>query len=203
VLALEITALTSETCRRCGKLKREGGSPDTSQSRRLNNLTRLLCIRAVEAGLFSSSTVVCPSPCTWILSITISSDSDPTLANLNAANHPFDRKVMTTFATELMSLAEIGKAIFRLFQGVAGLSVVAQLDPSHTSTLKLIHAEGERFKLWAANLGLLVPGHGSLDYRVREAEGLASTLKSFLLDLNESVEEGTSFLVRGIDSICA
>lgn len=99
--------------------------------------------------------------------------------------------------SELMSLAGIGKATFRLFQEVATPSVAAQLDPSDTSTLKLISAEGERFKLWAANLGLLVPGHGSLDYRVREAGGLASTLKSFLLDLNESVEEGTSFLARG------
>lgn len=102
-----------------------------------------------------------------------------------------------------MTLAEIGKGIFRLFQGLAAPSVVAQLHPSDTSTLKLINAEGERFKLWAANLGLLVPGHGSLDYRVREAEGLASILKSFLLDLHESVQEGTSFLVRGVDSECA
>lgn len=50
--------------------------------------------------------------------------------------------------------------------------------------------ELQRFELWAANMGLFVPGHGSLDYRVREAEKLAQTLRRFMQDLNTSLEDG-------------
>lgn len=50
-------------------------------------------------------------------------------------------------------------------------------------------AEAERFELWAANLGLFVPGHGSLDYRVREAERLGQTLYRFLQDLVNSLDD--------------
>ncbi|KAG8161163.1 hypothetical protein KVR01_009427 [Diaporthe batatas] len=50
-------------------------------------------------------------------------------------------------------------------------------------------AESQRFELWAANMGLFVPGHGSLDYRVREAEKLAQTLRRFMQDLNTSLED--------------
>ncbi|KAH8780003.1 hypothetical protein F5883DRAFT_484894, partial [Diaporthe sp. PMI_573] len=54
----------------------------------------------------------------------------------------------------------------------------------------LFVAESERFDLWAANMGLFVAGHGSLDYRVREAEGLAQTLRGFMQDLINSLEDG-------------
>jgi len=50
--------------------------------------------------------------------------------------------------------------------------------------------EAERFELWAVNLGLFVAGHGSLDYRVREAASLAETIRRFLHELRGSLEEG-------------
>ncbi|KAF3769615.1 hypothetical protein M406DRAFT_348801 [Cryphonectria parasitica EP155] len=55
--------------------------------------------------------------------------------------------------------------------------------------VSLFLAESERFELWAANLGLFVPGHGSLDYRVREAERLAQTLQRLLGELIDSLDE--------------
>ena len=54
----------------------------------------------------------------------------------------------------------------------------------------LFEAEADRFELWAVNLGLFVPGHGSLDYRVREAESLEHTLRRFMKGLNDSLTEG-------------
>lgn len=54
----------------------------------------------------------------------------------------------------------------------------------------LLVAESDRFELWAANMGLFVAGHGSLDYRVREAERLAQTLRRFMQDLINSLDDG-------------
>ena len=42
------------------------------------------------------------------------------------------------------------------------------------------------------NLGLFVAGHGSLSYRLREAERLESTVRRFIEDLNSSLTEGSS-----------
>ena len=56
--------------------------------------------------------------------------------------------------------------------------------------------EAERFELWAVNLGLFVVGHGSLDYRVRDAERLAQTIRRFLLELIDSLAEGRTSVVR-------
>jgi len=54
----------------------------------------------------------------------------------------------------------------------------------------LFAAEADRFELWAVNLGVFISGHGSLDYRVREAESFERSLRRFMTDLNESLDEG-------------
>jgi hypothetical protein len=88
---------------------------------------------------------------------------------------------------ETHEFKSLGLAIFRLFSAVADLS---PSTASITSPLRLITAEGERFKLWSANLGLLIPGHGSLAYRLRDAGGLESLINRFLLDLRDTLREG-------------
>ena len=88
------------------------------------------------------------------------------------------------------SLAAIGYDIYRLLNEIAIKDFHLEPDSEDARSINLIIHEGQRFKVWAVSLGLLVPGHGSLDYRVREAESLAQTLKSFLCDLVESLEEG-------------
>ncbi|CAN9280634.1 unnamed protein product [Alternaria alternata] len=50
-------------------------------------------------------------------------------------------------------------------------------------------AESERFELWATNLGLFVAGHGSLDYRTRQAENIKGMLHRFLSALVSSLSE--------------
>ena len=68
------------------------------------------------------------------------------------------------------SLADLGFEALSLFQRVQTVDN-DKTSPGWPATS--ITAEAERFELWAVNLGLFVAGHGSLDYRVREADRLA------------------------------
>ena len=54
----------------------------------------------------------------------------------------------------------------------------------------MLNAEADRFELWAINMGLFSLSHGSLDYRVREAESLEHILRKFMTDINEALAEG-------------
>lgn len=88
------------------------------------------------------------------------------------------------------SLAQVGHDIYALLEQIA-ISRINFLDgPGALQTLDLIVNESDRFKIWSISTGLLVPGHGSLDYRVREAESLSRTFFSFLTDLRSNFEEG-------------
>lgn len=91
------------------------------------------------------------------------------------------------------SLADLGFEALSLFQRVQTQhSDKASQDwPAASFT-----AEAERFELWAVNLGLFVAGHGSLDYRVREADRLAQTIRRFLQELMDSLVEGETILLR-------
>ncbi|KAF3133224.1 hypothetical protein TWF569_010668 [Orbilia oligospora] len=60
---------------------------------------------------------------------------------------------------------------------------VASDDPFETQ----LAAEANRFGLWAMNLGVFAPDHGSLDYRVRDAETIRGMLETFLISLNTSL----------------
>ncbi|KAK6517407.1 hypothetical protein TWF281_004064 [Arthrobotrys megalospora] len=63
-------------------------------------------------------------------------------------------------------------------------------DPSRDASIAtLLSAEADRFGLWAVSLGLFVPGHGSLDYRVRGAENIKNMLEKFLDTLKSSLVE--------------
>ena len=91
------------------------------------------------------------------------------------------------------SLADLGLEALSLFQRVQTLdgNKTSQDWPAASFT-----AEAERFELWAVNLGLFVVGHGSLDYRVREADRLAQTIRRFLQELMDSLAEGRTFFTQ-------
>ena len=91
------------------------------------------------------------------------------------------------------SLGDLGFKALSLFERAQAMNVdkTSQAWPAASFT-----TEAERFELWAVNLGLFVVGHGSLDYRVREAERLAQTIRRFLLELIDSLVEGGTFLIR-------
>ena len=91
------------------------------------------------------------------------------------------------------SLADLGYEALSLFQRVE--TVDSDKTPQDWPTASFT-AEAERFELWAVNLGLFVTGHGSLDYRVREADRLAQTIRRFLQELMDSLVEGEIILVR-------
>lgn len=88
------------------------------------------------------------------------------------------------------SLAHVGHVIYALLEQVAIFRPKLPSNSEALQTLNLIINESDRFKIWSSSTGLLIPGHGSLDYRVREAESLSKTFCSFLTDLRENFEEG-------------
>ena len=96
------------------------------------------------------------------------------------------------------SLADLGFETLNLFQRVQGLEhdQTSQDWPAASFT-----TEAERFELWAVNLGLFVVGHGSLDYRVREAHRLAQTISRFLRELIDSLAEGKTAHIPHIISL--
>lgn len=87
------------------------------------------------------------------------------------------------------SLSAVGAETMKLLDQLKAINQCAG-NPNLEWPQALFSAEVDRFKLWAVNLGLFVPGHGSLDYRVRDAESLMGTLRRFMTDLNESLKEG-------------
>ena len=92
-----------------------------------------------------------------------------------------------------VSLADLGFKALSLFERVQNVDSdkTSQDWPAASFT-----AEAERFELWAVNLGLFVVGHGSLDYRVREADRLAQTIRRFLQELMDSLAEGKTIFGR-------
>jgi hypothetical protein len=90
----------------------------------------------------------------------------------------------------MVALSSTGLDITRQFHKVDSLTRQVG-DAKHREWPRaLFSAESERFELWAVNMGLFVPGHGSLDYRVRDAASLKSTLAKFMTDLNDSLTQG-------------
>ena len=92
------------------------------------------------------------------------------------------------------SLADLGFETLKLFQQVLDLR---RDEVSENWPAAQFASEAERFELWAVNLGLFVVGHGSLDYRVREADRLAQTIRRFLQELVDTLAEGERFSSPG------
>ena len=86
------------------------------------------------------------------------------------------------------SLHMIGLETLQLFRKIRNSFVDDDQEWPHAS----FEAEADRFELWAVNLGLFVSGHGSLDYRLRQAEKLRGTVSRFMTSLDEALEEGQS-----------
>lgn len=53
-----------------------------------------------------------------------------------------------------------------------------------------------RFKIWTGNLGAMAKGHSALDWRLRDADVMRSTVFSLLEELQGSLELGEWFLAR-------
>ena len=55
-------------------------------------------------------------------------------------------------------------------------------------TKRRIATEEERFRLWARTLGLFQSGHASLDYRVRDASFVKSSISELLSELEDHLQ---------------
>jgi hypothetical protein len=90
------------------------------------------------------------------------------------------------------NLASLGRASFAGFERLLeafGARTGPEPSPNHSPFLQ----EFQRFRIWAVDIGLLVPGHGSLDYRLRDNENLTDTYKYFLQDLIQNLRETLEF----------
>ena len=63
-------------------------------------------------------------------------------------------------------------------------------NSSDKSCLVDLEEEFGRFKIWTGNLGVLAKGHGSLDWRLRDADVMRSTILSLLQQLNRTLQLG-------------
>ena len=103
---------------------------------------------------------------------------------------------MSATPTSRVSVADLGFEALHLFQQLVNArDSNANKGPGQDEQYKLFPVaefavEFERFELWAVNLGLFITGHGSLDYRVREAERLAQTIRRFMKELVDSLTDG-------------
>ena len=95
--------------------------------------------------------------------------------------------------TGTQSLLEAGVETLQLFKQVKSVDTMIEGKFAHKDwPFTAIAAESDRFELWSVNLGLFVFGHGSLDYRLRHAESLKTTIGTFLVDLNTTLVQGQS-----------
>ena len=81
-------------------------------------------------------------------------------------------------------LAAVGKKTTALF------NEAKELAWDNNTFGEFLAEQSDRFTLWAVNMGLRAPGHGSLDYRVRDAEGLQDSFYQLLTNLNWALGEG-------------
>lgn len=84
---------------------------------------------------------------------------------------------------ESTELHELGAEVFAAFSGLNGVK-----DIANNSIGKKLITEEQRFSLWAHSLGLRNQGHSSLDYRVRDAVAVKSSLAGILAELKEQLE---------------
>lgn len=59
------------------------------------------------------------------------------------------------------------------------------------SACEEIREEFGRFRVWTGNLGALAKGHSALDWRLRDADLMRSTVLSLLEELQRTLELGT------------
>lgn len=73
------------------------------------------------------------------------------------------------------------------------------LDTNDTKWANLIDREAledeiGRFRVWCGNLGALLKGHGSLDYRLRDSPLLSSNALKFLEELDDNLNEALAIV---------
>lgn len=92
------------------------------------------------------------------------------------------------------SLFELGSRVYLLFTDVTESVSKSPTVESTSSERFDIESERQRFWLWAKNLGLFLQGHGSLDYRLRDADNVRTFTRDILLDLANSLQHGMTSL---------
>ncbi|KIW11455.1 hypothetical protein PV08_10755 [Exophiala spinifera] len=90
---------------------------------------------------------------------------------------------------DLARLASLGRKNFALLEQVIGGFKSGLLEDAHARNHCAFLNEYERYRVWAVESGLLAPGHGSLDYRLRESGTLTELFELILNGLAQNLEE--------------
>lgn len=90
-------------------------------------------------------------------------------------------------AAAYQDLTRLGHAILdNFFQGSRAFQEADKLLQNQLDRTQLLKQE-QRFRLWAANLGLFSVGHASLDYRLRDADLVRAYITEVLREVHEYV----------------
>ncbi|KAL7785282.1 hypothetical protein V8C37DRAFT_405904 [Trichoderma ceciliae] len=88
------------------------------------------------------------------------------------------------------SLAVVGHAIMQRFKALQSVETLSYANgKSHEWPKDLFLTQFDKFELWTVNLGVFVIGHGSLDYRIRDAESMKEAIYQMMKSLNRSLDE--------------
>lgn len=88
----------------------------------------------------------------------------------------------------MTTIRAVTEACMRVFAIVC--SEAERLDDSRATSCDDLAEEFGRFRVGTANLGALAKGHSALDWRLRDAEVMRSTVLSLLQELRNELELG-------------
>jgi hypothetical protein len=94
--------------------------------------------------------------------------------------------------TNAISLHVLGNEIIDSFNTLANIPL--EKAPFATELTKKLLVQAQRFKLWAASLGLRQQGHASLDYRLRDAIVVRKYTAEVLNDLVDNLDNSKCLL---------
>ena len=91
------------------------------------------------------------------------------------------------------TLHDLGLQVLQHFRQIQSIASGDGKGSTNELSRSTVAAEAERFELWSINLGVFVSGHGSLDYRLRQADGLRQTIFNFLTGLFNALREARAY----------
>jgi hypothetical protein len=96
-------------------------------------------------------------------------------------------------ANDGKTLGAIGIEARELFSVLTSVSKKSALTSPFFEPQELV-TQFEKFELWALNLGLNAPGHGSLDYRLRDWEVANDIVRRLLEDVRDALADSRPLL---------
>lgn len=91
----------------------------------------------------------------------------------------------------MSSLKDATQRCMQLFASLCTKSLDAPTKYPDTTPPDALENEYDRFKVWSGNLGARQRGHTSLDWRLRDAEVMSTSIRKLLEMLEEHLKNST------------